>query len=75
MSDTVHPIIRQYAEGRISAMQAASMLGRDATAGDVIALLELAGLPPPLPPADQQIAELAHARRVLGLGPGVRVFG
>jgi hypothetical protein len=65
--NVVHPVIRRYANGEISAMQAASLLGDQASVGDVIAMLRLAGLPPPLPPPEQQKAELAHARRVLGL--------
>jgi hypothetical protein len=48
-------------------MKAAGMLGDTASVADVIAMLHEAGLPPPLPPEAQQRAELAHAKRVLGL--------
>ena len=68
MNDPVHPAIRRYAAGEISAMQAASALGDWATVADVIVLLRQAGLQPPEPPTEQARAELAHARRVLGLG-------
>ena len=68
MNDPVHPAIRRYAAGELSAMQAASVLGDWATVADVIVLLRQAGLKPPEPPPEQARAELAHARRVLGLG-------
>ena len=64
MSDTMHSAIGRYAAGEISAMQAATELGEPTNVGDVIAI---AGLRPPDPPMEQQRAELAHARRVLGL--------
>jgi hypothetical protein len=48
-------------------MQAASALGDHATVADVIVMLRQAWLKPPHPPADQERAELAHARHVLGL--------
>ena len=51
----------------VVAMKAASLLGNGATVADVIVMLHLAGLPPPLPPVVQQRAELTHARWVLGL--------
>lgn len=70
MNDPVHPAIRRYAAGEISAMRAASVLGGRATVADVIVLLRQAGLRPPEPPPEQARAELAHARRVLGLGGG-----
>jgi hypothetical protein len=63
----VDPVIQRYASGEISAMQAASLLGDRVSVADVIVMLYQAGLSPPLPPADQQKAELAHARRILGL--------
>lgn len=67
MKAPIHPVIRRYAEGEISATQAASLLGDRASVGDVIAMLHEAGLAPPLPSPDQQKAELARARHVLGL--------
>lgn len=67
MSATVHPVIRRYADGEISAMRAADELGGNATVADVIVMLRRAGLKPPEPPPEQARAELAHARRVLGL--------
>ena len=70
MNDPVHPAIRRYAAGEISAMRAASVLGGRTTVADVIVLLRQAGLRPPEPPPEQARAELAHARRVLGLGDG-----
>lgn len=66
----VDPIIQQYADGTISAMQAASLLGRDFVVADVIVMLGRAGLSPPQPTPEREAAELAHARRVLGLGSG-----
>ena len=60
-------VIRRYASGEVSAMRAADLLGGTATVADVVNLLHQAALPPPLPPPDQQRAELAHARQVLGL--------
>ncbi len=69
MSDPVDAIIRRHAAGEISAMQAASALGGDTTVADVIVMLRQAGLMPPRPPPEQERAELAHARRVLGLDP------
>lgn len=69
MTDPVHPVIRRYAAGEISAMQAAGELGEPASVADVIVMLKQAGLPPPEPPPDRQRAELEHARRVFGLTP------
>jgi hypothetical protein len=66
-SSPIHPVIRRYADGEISALKAASLLGDGVSVADVIVMLHLAALPPPLPPPEQQQAELAHARRVLGL--------
>ena len=60
-------IIRRYAAGEISAMQAASLLGGNTNVGDVVMLLLRSGLHPPEPPPEQARAELAHARAVLGL--------
>lgn len=68
-SASVHPVIRRYADGEISAMQAASELGGRATVADVVVMLPQAGLKPPQPSPERQRAELAHARRVLGLDP------
>lgn len=65
----MHPAIRRYAAGEISAMEAATELGEPANVGDVIVLLQRAGLRPPEPPAEQQRGELSHARQVLGLEP------
>jgi hypothetical protein len=67
MNGPVHPTIRRYAAGEISAMQAASELGGTATVADVIFMLRQAGLKPPEPPPEQTRAELARARHILGL--------
>jgi hypothetical protein len=67
MSQPVDPVISSYAAGEISAMRAASLLGGRTTVADVIVMLRQGGLTPPLPPPEQQAAELAHARRLLGL--------
>ncbi len=67
MNYPVHPVIRRYADGEISAMQAASEFGGRTTVADVIVMLRQAGLQPPEPPPEQSRAELEHARRVLGL--------
>jgi hypothetical protein len=66
MSTDVHPIIRRYANGEISAMQAAGLFGGRTSVADVIMMLRQAGLSPPRPPPEQEAAELAHARHVLG---------
>lgn len=67
MTDAVHPAILRYAAGEISAMQAAGLLGVGFTVADVFVQLRRAGLALPEPPLERQRAELAHARRVLGL--------
>lgn len=67
MTSPVHPAIVRYAAGEISANKAADLLGPGATVADVFVLTRQAGLSPPLPPAEQQRAELAHAIRILGL--------
>ncbi len=65
--EPVHPAIRRYAAGEISAGTAADMLGEKATVADVFVMTRQAGLPLPRPPREQEQAELAHAIRVLGL--------
>ena len=67
MTAPVNPIIRRYADGEISANQAATLLGDQATVGDVIAMLREAGLKPPRLPPEQERAELARAVAILGL--------
>jgi hypothetical protein len=67
LNDPIHPVIRRYAAGEISAMQAAGELGGRTTVADVIVMLRQAGLKPPEPPPEQSRAELAHARHILGL--------
>jgi hypothetical protein len=62
------PIITRYAGGEISAMQAAGLLGGDATVADVIVMLRRAGLMPPEPPPERARAELEHARLIFGVG-------
>ena len=69
MSPPVHPAIRRYAAGEISAMQAAGLLGDRATVADVIVMARMAGLEPPRQPLEAERAELARARAVLGLRP------
>jgi hypothetical protein len=63
----VHPAIRRYAAGEISAAKAADILGERATVADVFVMTRQAGLPLPRPPREQEQAELAHALKVLGL--------
>jgi hypothetical protein len=70
MTGPVNPIIVRYAAGEISAMQAAWLFSGDTTVADAIMMLRQAGLPPPEPPIEQQRAEMAHARRVLGRDQG-----
>lgn len=67
MNGAVDPVIRRYAAGEISAMEAAAALGEPETVADVIVMLRQAGLKPPEPPPEQARAELAHARHILGL--------
>jgi hypothetical protein len=69
MTAPVDPIIRHYADGEISANQAATLLADHATVGDVIAMLRAAGLEPPRLPPEQERAELARAMAILGLTP------
>ncbi len=69
----VHPVILRYAAGEISAERAAGALGPEVSVSEVILMLRAAGLPPPEPPPARMAAELAHARRVLGMdGPQAR---
>ena len=67
MTELVHPAIRRYSAGEISASKAAAILGEKATVADVFVMTRRAGLPLPRPPREQEQAELAHALRVLGL--------
>jgi hypothetical protein len=66
-SAPVHPAIRRYSAGEISAGKAADLLGEKATVADVFVMTRQAGLPLPRPPREQEEAELAHALKVLGL--------
>ena len=70
MNNKVHPVIRRYADGEISAMRAASILSGRVSVADVIVAPRQAGLKP-LP--DQARAELALVWRVLGLDRGLVV--
>ena len=67
MNRPVHPAIRRYAAGEISASKAADMLGERATVADVFVMTRQAGLPLPRQPREQEQAELRHALKVLGL--------
>lgn len=69
MSDSIHPAIRRYSAGEISANRAADLLGPEATVADVYVLTRQSGLPLPRPPRAQEEAELAHALKLLGLPP------
>ncbi len=63
----IHPAIRRYAAGEISAAKAADLLGDKATIADVFVMTRQSGLPIPRPSPEQEKAELAHALKVLGL--------
>jgi hypothetical protein len=67
MTAEMDAIIRRYAAGEITAMQAAGLLGGNNTVADVIWRLRQLGLHPPSPPPEQEAAELARARKILGL--------
>jgi hypothetical protein len=67
MNEPVHPAIRRYAAGEISANKAADLLGERATVADVFVMTLQAGLSLPRPPREQEQAELKHALKVLGL--------
>ena len=67
MNEPVHPAIRRYAAGEISANKAADLLGERATVADVFVMTLQAGLSLPRPPPEQEQAELKHALKVLGL--------
>lgn len=63
----VHPAIRRYAAGEISATKAADILGEKATVADVFVMTRQAGLPLPRQPHEKERAELVHALKILGL--------
>lgn len=67
MTEAVHPAIRCYAAGEISAAKAADMVSNKATVADVFVMTKQAGLPLPRPSREREQAELAHALKVLGL--------
>lgn len=67
MTESVHPAIRSYTAGEISAAKAADTLGGNVTVADVYVMTRQAGLPLPRPPREREQAELAHALKVLGL--------
>jgi len=67
MNPPVHPAIRRYSAGEISASKAADMLGNRATVADVFVMTRQSGLPLPRPSREQEQAELDHALKVLGL--------
>lgn len=69
MTALLHPAIQRYADGEISATQAAGLLGGRATVADVLMMLRDAGLEPPRQAPDLARAELARARAILGLEP------
>ena len=69
IAPTVHPAILCYARGEVSASRAADLLGPDATIHDVIAQLRQAGLEPPRPPREVELAQLERARQLLGMTP------
>ncbi len=63
----VHPAIRRYAAGEISAAKAADIVGEKATVADVFVMTRQAGLPLPRQSHEKEQAELAHALKILGL--------
>jgi hypothetical protein len=67
MKQNVHPALTQYANGTISALRAASLLGNMATVAEVIIWTKAAGLLPPRPSPEQEAAELARARHILAM--------
>lgn len=67
MKPPVHPAIIQYANGTISALKAADLLGNMITVAEVILMTKAAGLSPPRQTPEREQAELAHARHVLGM--------
>jgi hypothetical protein len=67
MNLPVHPAIRRYAAGEISASKAADLLGERATVADVFVMIRQSGLPLPRQTREQEQAELNHALKVLGL--------
>jgi hypothetical protein len=69
MTASVHPVILRYASGKLSANQAAGLLGDKATVADVIVMARNAGLEPPRQSPAEAEAELAHARAILGFKP------
>ena len=63
----IHPVIRRYTQGEISALKAASLLGDEVTVGDVFMMVKAAGLVPPRQSPEQEKAELDRARHVLAM--------
>ena len=62
----VHPAVRRYSAGEISARDAAELMSGDATVHDVIYQLREAGLP--LPCHRSSAADMERARKMFGLG-------
>ncbi len=67
ITPTIHPALLRYAKGEISAGRAASLLGPDATIHDLVYQMRELGLEPPQAPRAFEEAQLAKARRILGL--------
>lgn len=67
MKQDVHPAVRRYVDGEISALRAAALLGDDATVADVVMMVKAAGLKPPRQTPEKESSELARARHVLGM--------
>jgi hypothetical protein len=67
LNQSAHPVIVKYANGTISALKAASLLGNMVTVAEIIMMTKAAGLSPPRQTLEQEQAELVHARHVLGM--------
>lgn len=67
MTEPVHPVIRGYSAGEISAAKTADTLGGNVTVADVYVMTRQARLPLPRLPREREQVELAHALKVLEL--------
>jgi hypothetical protein len=67
IAPTVHPSLVRYANGEISKATAIDQLGPDATIHDLVHQMLQAGLEAPRMPREFEEAQLAKARRMLGL--------
>ena len=69
ISRPVHDAVLGYSEGRYSADRALRLMGDDASIHDLIFQMREAGLEHPRLPPEEEEAQLAKARQIMGLPP------